>query len=133
MDLVEQFEATWYTHECVLNRGAGDGPYGPTPGEPYPFQGRVTQKTVRVMGTQGEEQVTTTTVQCNLAVPADIGDTITLPDPFHGTWDITERSAHEGVPNMHPHHQKLTLTAHADDTPTDPYPDDPYGEAGPYG
>lgn len=128
MGVVDDFEQLWYTHDCILYRGAGQSPYGGHVGEPVEFKGRVSQTTRRVEGATGEETVTDTTVQCPLGLVVEKGDQIELPEPFKGTWEVTERSAHEGVPEIHPHHQKLTLTVAGGPEPTDPYEGgSPYG------
>lgn len=131
MGVVEDFEKLWYTHECTLLRGAGESPYGGSVGEPVPFKGRVSQVTRRVATATGEELVTDTTVQCPLGLVVEVGDQIELPEPFAGVWEVSQRSAHEGVQDMHPNHQKLTLSAEGADT-SDPEPDSPYGGS-PYG
>lgn len=110
----EDLAATWFKHECVLIQGAGESPYGdPVPGVEVPFGGFVRQSTQRVVSPTGEELVTTTTVSCPLRLEAEIGDHVRLPAPFAGTWEITQRSAHEGAGNLTPDHQKLYLTVAA--------------------
>lgn len=114
MDIEQDFAKLWFTHECTLLRGAGASPYGGSMGEPVEFKGRVSQSTQRVDSPNGQELVTDTVVRCPLALEVEVGDHITLPEPFEGTWVITQRSAHDGVGDMHPNHQKLTLTEAAD-------------------
>lgn len=117
MDVADEFAKIWFTHECTLMRGAGQSPYGGT-GEPIPFKGRVSQSTQRVDGPNGQELVTDTVVRCPLALVVEIGDQVELPEPFEGTWGVTAMSAHDGVGDMHPDHQKLTLTTASGDTDT---------------
>ncbi|WP_426727151.1 hypothetical protein ACEN2A_01880 [Corynebacterium auriscanis] len=111
MGAVEDLEKHWFVHECALLSGAGTSPYGiPIEGERIPFKGFVKQSEQRVEGTAGQELVVDTTVICPLAVQAEVGDQVELPDPFGGVWEITSRSAHDGAGLNLPHHQRLHLT-----------------------
>lgn len=124
--VADDFARRWFKHECVLHRGAGDSPYGGG-GDDVPFRGFVRQKVHRAEGTS-QELINDTHIVCDLMVDAQVGDTVTLPAPFVGSWEVTTISAHQGVGSeMFPDHQRLHLTALASQ------PADPYVGGGPYG
>lgn len=109
MDVVNDFARLWFIHECVLHSGAGQSPYGGA-GEEQPFRGYVSQSVQRVDNPTGQELVTDTVIRCGLDVGVLVGDQIDLPEPFLGRWEVTAISSHDGIPGVHPNHQKITLT-----------------------
>lgn len=123
--VADEFARRWFKHECVLHRGAGASPYGGG-GTDTPFRGFVRQKVHRAEGTT-QELINDTHIVCDLMVDAVVGDTVTLPTPFVGTWEITMISAHQGVDGGFPDHQRLHLSALV------AQPSDPYEGGGPYG
>lgn len=108
---IDDLEAEFFHHEVVIHHGASASPYGMSVGEPVPAKGFVQQKTLHVTGTTGDELVNDTTVYLPLRVVVEVGDTITLPAPFTGTWEVFDRTAHDGAGRDMPNHQKLTLVA----------------------
>lgn len=123
--VADDFAKRWFKHDCVLHRGAGASPYGGA-GVDVEFRGFVRQKVHRDEGAD-QELINDTSVACRIGVVVEKGDTVTLPEPFSGTWEVTAISVHEGVDGMFPDHQRLFLTAAADT------PSDPYVGGGPYG
>lgn len=111
MAAVDDIEQEFFHHEVTIHRGAGASPYGMTTGDPMPVKGFVRQTTSHITGLNGDEIVTDTSVYVPLRILVEVGDTITLPAPFEGTWVVTNRAVFDGAGLDLPAHQKLTLTA----------------------
>ena len=115
--------------EGVFHPGAGASPYGASVGDDLPVKCHVRQSVERQDTPAGQVTVTQTIVYAPLAVVAERGDTLTLPEPFEpGPWQIIAKSVHHGAELNLPNHQRFVC-----DVPTTT-PSDPYNpEVGPYG
>lgn len=129
MGAVEDLAKQWFTQEVVFHPGSGASPYGVSAGDDLPVKCHVRQSVQRQDTPTGQVTTTETIVYAPLAVVADRGDTLTLPEPFEpGPWQIIAKSVHHGAELNLPNHQKFVC-----DVPTTA-PGDPYtGEVGPYG
>lgn len=126
MGAVEDLAKEWFTQEVVFHPGAGASPYGDSAGDDLPVRCHVRQSVERQDTPAGQVTVTQTIVYAPLAVVAERGDTLTLPEPFEpGPWQIIAKSVHHGAELNLPNHQRFIC-----DVPTST----PQGsEAGPYG
>lgn len=129
MGAVEDLEKQWFTQEVVFHPGSGASPYGVSAGDDLPVKCHVRQSVQRQDTPTGQVTATETIVYAPLAVVADRGDTLTLPEPFEpGPWQIIAKSVHHGAELNLPNHQKFVCDVPAN-APGDPYT----GEVGPYG
>ena len=126
MGAVEDLAKEWFTQDVVFHPGSGVSPYGDSAGDDLPVKCHVRQSVERQDTPAGQVTVTQTIVYAPLAVVAERGDTLTLPEPFEpGPWQIIAKSVHHGAELNLPNHQRFIC-----DVPTST----PQGsEAGPYG